>query len=302
MSEQKMNEEMTPSSPELGQKRDDFYIGWKPQAPASISKHTKRVLLVLFPAVLVLGFLLAANQKKFSSATFEFGSLTRITGIYMNKPVPSVRVANGKNLWNTPSYITIPLVGFGKHGAGGIIESIQKEKKIDFTNREITLKGTLLYNDGKLLMQIDGNDTPLVATGNTRNDISITDEKELGVVHVKGEIVDPKCFFGVMKPGEGKVHKDCAIRCILGGISPVLKVQNEKGAMNYYLLAGTGGVNINEGVKDFVAEPVEIEATAVQQGDWIVLYTNKEKIRRISRIELVYPSMLTISCQPNCIK
>ena len=47
------------------------------------------------------------------------------------------------------------------------------------------------------------------------------------MMDVKGEIVDPKCFFGVMKPGEGKPHKDCAIRCILGGIPPVLKVTDE---------------------------------------------------------------------------
>ena len=70
--------------------------------------------------------------------------------------------------------------------------------------------------------------------------------KDLGITKIKGEIIDPKCYFGVMKPGEGKPHRDCAIRCILGGISPMLAVKNEKGEANYYLLASSDGGSINK--------------------------------------------------------
>ena len=105
-----------------------------------------------------------------------------------------------------------------------------------------------------------------------------------------------------MKPGEGKVHKDCAIRCILGGIPPVLRVQNEKGEANYYLLVGPHGEKMNEAVKDLVAEPVEIEARAVQQGDWIILYTGKEKMKQISKRELFFPELQAVACVTNCKK
>ena len=37
-------------------------------------------------------------------------------------------------------------------------------------------------------------------------------------VTLKGEIIDPKCYLGAMKPGGGKTHKACAMRCIAGGI------------------------------------------------------------------------------------
>ena len=40
-----------------------------------------------------------------------------------------------------------------------------------------------------------------------------------------------------MKPGEGKPHRDLAIRCKLGAISPVLAVKNTKGEANYYLVS-----------------------------------------------------------------
>lgn len=38
---------------------------------------------------------------------------------------------------------------------------------------------------------------------------------------LEDEIIDPKCYFGVI-PGKGKIHRSCAIRCISDGIPPVL--------------------------------------------------------------------------------
>lgn len=274
----------------------EFYIGWMDEAPATYSKHVKKALLILLPVVLVIGYLMAVSQQKFSTANFEFGTLTAVKGIYFSKPVPSIKVISGKDMFGNASYITAPLVGFGKAGANGVIEDLQNEKGTDFNNKEITIKGTLLYNDGKLLMQVDGNDNPLVSVGGIASSSLASVLKELGNIKVKGEVVDPKCFFGVMKPGYGKVHKDCAIRCISGGIPPVLKVQDENGKTNFYLIVGPNGEKMNDMVKDFVAEPVEIEARAVQQDDWIILYTGKEKIQHISKRELVYPALTTLAC------
>lgn len=280
----------------------DFYIGWQAQAPASITRHIKRVIGLLFAFMIVIGLLLARNQKKFSTANFEFGSLTEVTGFYFNKPVPSIKAENGTDRFGNKTYVTIPLVGFGKFGAEGVMDMLEKEQGTSLNQKELTLKGTLLYNDGKLLMQIDANDKPLISTGKMADIASIPVQKEIGTIKLRGEIVDPKCFFGVMKPGEGKVHKDCAIRCILGGIPPVVRVQNEKGEANYYLLVGPHGEKMNEAVKELVAEPVEIEARAVQQGDWIILYTGKEGMRQISKRELFFPQLQAVACITNCRK
>ena len=274
----------------------EFYIGWMDKAPATFSKHVKKMLLLLLPVVLIIGYLIAASQQKFSTSNFEFGTLTEVKGIFFSNPIPCLKIISKKDMFGNSSYITVPLVGFGKAGADGLIQDLQKEKGISFDNKEITLKGTLLYNDGKLLMQIDGNDQPLTHVGETANSSLAPVLKELGNMKVKGEVVDPKCFFGVMKPGYGKVHKDCAIRCISGGISPVLKVQDESGRTNFYLIVGPNGERMNEAVKDFVAEPVEIDARAVQQDDWIILYTGKEKMKHISRRALSYPNQEVVAC------
>ena len=105
-----------------------------------------------------------------------------------------------------------------------------------------------------------------------------------------------------MKPGEGKPHRDCAIRCILGGISPMLAVKNEKGEINYYLLASDDGGSINEAVQDFVAEPVQMKARLVQNDDWVVAYiSTKENIKRYSYLQSRFGNTIQ-SCMLNCIK
>ncbi|MEP7318743.1 MAG: hypothetical protein ABI921_08370 [Panacibacter sp.] len=277
---------------------EEFYIGWMAKAPDSFAKWIKKYLLFLLFVVIVLGVLLALSQKKFGTGNFEFGTLTEVKGVYFNKPVANIKVLNGKDIWGNESFITIPLIGFGKHGADGTIAEIEKEKNISLDGKEVTLKGTLLYNDGKLLMQIDANDQPFVSIGSTVTATSLRPiMKDLGMINIKGEIVDPKCFFGVMKPGEGKPHKDCATRCILGGIPPVLKVTAENGNQNYYLIVGLNGEKMNEAVKDFVALPVEVHAKVVQYNDWIVLYVNADNgINKISRSAFYQPHTSMIAC------
>jgi hypothetical protein len=242
-----------------------------------------------------VGYLIAIHQKKFSTANFEFGKTTEVKGVYYNSPVPMLKVFDKNNL-----SITLPLVGYGKHGAETAIMELEKEKAVSLNGKEVTLKGTLIYGDGKTLLQIDKNDDPVVNIG-PGSTIQLQ-QKDLGTQTIRGEIIDPKCYFGVMKPGEGKVHRDCAIRCILGGIPPVLHVQNEKGESNYYLIVGPNGEKMNEAVQDLVAEPVSIEARVVQQDDWIILFTGKEGIKRISYTQLRDPNAKIIACTTNCIK
>jgi hypothetical protein len=269
----------------LHMKNDEFYIGWMDQAPKGFTLCIKKYLFVLLPVIILLGALLALSQKKFGTGNFEFGILTEVKGIYFNEPVPNIKVLNGKDIWGTENYITVPLIGFGKHGAEGVIADLEKEKNSSFEGKEIRLKGTLLYNDGKLLMQVDANDKPLTAVSDNKKDTLLFKQpKEIGMLDIKGEIVDPKCFFGVMKPGEGKPHKDCAIRCILGGIPPVLKVTNDEGKQNYYLIVGAHGEKMNEAVQDYVASQVTIHAKAVEYGDWIVLYVPRNGLQYYSYI------------------
>jgi len=282
---------------------NDFYIGWMSKSPRSFSNFIKKYLTTLILIVLALGVTLALLQKKFATGTFEFGKLAEIKGVYLNEPVPAIKVVNGKNIWGQISYITIPLVGYGKHGADGIISEIEKEKAVILDKKQVTLKGTLLYNDGKTILQIDKNDHPVVNIGETASKEVLPQLEDLGIRKVKGEIIDPKCYFGVMKPGEGKPHRDCAIRCILGGIPPVFHVQDNHGESNYYLIVGPHGEKMNEAVRDYVAEPTEITARLVKYDDWIVMFVqDQEPIHRISYLSLIRDDVQLLSCSKSCLK
>jgi hypothetical protein len=281
----------------------EFYIGWMRKAPKSYAKFAKKYLIILFSVAIILAILLAISQKQFSTANFEYGQLTEVKGIYFNSPVPCIKVVNGKNIWGNLSYITIPLVGYGKKGADGILADFEKENNISLDQKQLTLKGTLLYNDGKTILQIDKDDNPVLNISADKISTNLLPQKkDLGIQIVNGEIIDPKCYFGVMKPGEGKPHRDCAVRCILGGIPPMFFVKNEKDEANYYLLVGANGEKISEAIKNFVAEPVSIEAKLVQYDDWIVMYVqDSNKINRISYLRRKFGNAIQF-CSVGCVK
>ena len=60
-----------------------------------------------------------------------------------------------------------------------------------------------------------------------------------------GELVDTKCFLGVMRPATGKVHRGCAIRCLSGGAPPGLLVRDDRGDSGALLLAGPEGKRLD---------------------------------------------------------
>ncbi len=280
-------------------KNDEFFIGWMPKAPPTFAKHIKKVIIMLIVFVAAAAMLLSLSQKKFGTGNFEFGKLTEVKGIYFNAPVPFLKAMNGNDIFGRPVFITIPLIGYGKSGAEGAIADVEKQKNISLDKKEVIMKGTLLYNDGKLLMQIDANDSFLVQVKNDINNTVLPTITDMGKRIIKGEIVDPKCFFGVMKPGEGKAHKDCAVRCILGGIPPVLKVTDDAGRQNYYLLVGENGEKMNEAVKDYVAEPVSVAARVIKRDDWIILYVIAKGIERYSYLQEHFGNDIT-SCPIAC--
>src|SRR5581483_5422548 len=165
-------------------KNDEFYIGWMSNAPRSFASTIKKYLLVVLPTIIALGVLLALSQKKFGTGNFEFGTLTQVKGIYSNIPVPNIKVVDGKDIWGNENYITVPLIGYGKFGADGIIADLEKQKQTSLQGKEVILKGTLLYNDGKLLMQIDESDKPLINVGENKNSEVAPTKKELGSMNV----------------------------------------------------------------------------------------------------------------------
>lgn len=102
-------------------------------------------------------------------------------------------------------------------------------------------------------------------------------------VTLKGEIVDSKCYLGVMNPGSLTPHRGCAVRCISGGIPPILLVRQEKGPPLYFLLVSSDGSPVNKQVLDMVAAPVEITGNIVRQGELSILRADPSTYRRVAK-------------------
>ena len=271
----------TPPSKKAGS-RDDFFIGWKPLSSKVISGRFQKLILLLCFLASALSVLLAISQKKFSASVFEAGQLTELTGVYSSTPVPCLRIRIDSSAQAFPRWISIPLVGNGKHGAEDIMVDLEKKGHFSLQRKEVTLRGTLLYFDGKTLLQIDPSEHPLVSVSPT-GALEGIPRDIAGIQTIQGEIIDPKCYFGVMKPGEGRAHSDCATRCLLGGIPPVFMVKNALGQANYYLILGQNGQPINNELQHFIGIPVTLQAKRKTLDDWIILYVEDPgQIHRVS--------------------
>lgn len=198
------------------------------------------------------GLLFAVAQQNFANSTFEFGKTTEFQGRLVKKPYPSLIVTTTLEDNHTDQKPFL-LVAPGKHGATPLIEG--------FTERNIRLRGALIHREeGQMIEVVPGSITQAAEapreTGATRR---------LGGFTLRGEIVDSKCFLGVMNPGEGKVHRDCAVRCISGGIPPAFLTSDLTGKPQILLLSGENGRPLDKEAYLYrVAQPVQIHGQVLE--------------------------------------
>ena len=257
----------------------DFYIGWSNEFPNKSKKAIRRLLLVFSSLVLILVFLMVYFTKPFNDHVFELGQVRTFTGIYFNDPVPILVLNKGQSPIKNQNHAL--LVGYGKNGARTFLDPVEGERG-PLNGKKIELRGTLIYGDGRLLIELTERENSVVEVHET-GPVN-REQNSLGLRSVTGEILDPKCWFGVMKPGEGKVHKSCAIRCISGGIPPVLRVGRE-GENEYFVLVGDSKP-LNKEILPFVAEQVDVSGTVEEINGWKVLRTSIEEINYVKSDKL----------------
>jgi len=102
---------------------------------------------------------------------------------------------------------------------------------------------------------------------------------DLGAVTLTGEIVDSKCYLGVMNPGQGKVHRDCAALCLNGGIPPIFVTTD---GTEQLLLVGLDGRALGrDALREFIAEPIRIQGQLVKTGSARLLKINPATLRHM---------------------
>ena len=251
-----------------------------PKAPKRIARFVMAFVALLFIVMGSMSFFLSTTHNHINNGTYEFGELTELKGVINMEPVPHIRILVGprgrvgKN---------IMLIGYGKFGARSSVEKMAEKIGRDIDQVEVTIRGTLIYQDGFTLMELTEKENALLNHEPIKNpDMYNSLQLATGIQSLTGEIIDPKCYFGSMKPAQNKPHKSCAALCISGGIPPMYVVQTEQKTAKYYILKGLNGEDINEEVLDFVAEGTNVAGKVVQLNEWNVLYIDPSKIRKLN--------------------
>jgi sulfoxide reductase heme-binding subunit YedZ len=243
--------------------RGDFYIGWSGVWPPALGRWLLGQAVILGGLALLLGPLLAVPQQTFGPSRFEFGRTRTLEGDLRLSPVPVLSVPRPDG--GARSYL---LVGQGKHGV--------PEELLALDGHRVRLDGTLAYRGDQTLLELSS--LPPADLGPATHAPPPVPEGEVTLV---GEIVDSKCFLGVMNPGNLKPHRACAVRCISGGIPPLLLVRDGQQTVRHVLLVGPGGEAIGQSLLDYVAEPVRISGRLERMDDLFVLRARLDSLARL---------------------
>lgn len=250
---------------------DDFYIGWESKAAPGIGKTARRAAVLVLLLALLVPVVLAVSQRMIGASVFEWGHHKTFSGILQTTPYPHLLVPRPGNADGRLSFSTYHLVAPWKFG-------LKPEAIAAFDGKSVSLRGTLIYRGNQTMIEVVPDS---IQATNTAAVVALPQKMPLGKQTLIGEIVDSKCFLGVMNPGQLTPHRACAIRCISGGVPPVLLVRQKDGPGIYLLLVSTEGKPVNKQVLDLVAEPVEITGEVVRQGELLILRADPVTYRRV---------------------
>jgi hypothetical protein len=252
--------------------RDPLYVGYLP-LPKSIKRFIVPWLIGNLVLAVGIAAVVAQQHREPGDGVWETGRVTKIEGTLVIDPYPLLKTSEGTYL----------LVEQGKIGAVGRVKDLRAGN-----NYEIS--GYIIEREGRKVLEIDSSiDNPIRAIGGDLSvpigldfaDTSTIFPEMLGTHTLRGEIVDPKCYLGVMQPGDGKTHKTCATLCIKGGIPPMLVVRDKSGNTAAYLVTDAEGNAFPESHHEYIADPIEITGQVLRDGDLLVLRADLDSIRRL---------------------
>jgi hypothetical protein len=273
-----VNESVQPQSDAPEADRDEFFIGWLP-TPRKYARFLRPIAVALLFAAGGMAAAVALLQRDPGAGRWDADNVRTFEGIVYTRPYAMIRVP-GESPGDAPR--TMLLVEDGKFGALPRVERLVQGRAEGVAVR---VTGTILHRDGRSMLELaEGEEgmRRLTAAEEAKLPPLGWPAPEVLAEHVtlQGEIIDPKCYLGAMKPGGGKTHKACAMLCISGGVPPMLVTRDASKNETFYLLATEEGGAANERVLDFVGDPVEISGRLERHGDLLLLRIAADGVRR----------------------
>lgn len=242
---------------------DDFYIGYLDESPRRLSRHTRRMLVLLAVLAVALVAIVAGGQRPAESGLFEYGVRRTFEGTLHEGPLPLLRCSSADG--STTNYL---LVGFGKYGLPRFAHGHH--------GRRVRFDGTLILKGSGAMIEMNDEKSFAVLDATAAGE-PVPKEMDLGDVELSGELVDTKCYFGVMRPATGKVHRACAVRCLAGGVPPGLLLRDGNGDGVVVLLGDEAGKSPAFDVQ-WAARSVSVAGTLTLRDGLPVLNTTRIRL------------------------
>lgn len=248
----------------MNKQSPEFYVGYL--------ALPKRLRWVLSALILILAGLLAFDAWLVASLQPHSGdgkwadTPREFTGTLQRTPYPALRVH--------------------ENGAPRTYILISDEKRsADAELGQITDGATIKVNGYEIeraamgMIQLAGTGADVTVASHAP---AIPDEpRELhGRTELTGEIVDSKCWLGVMRPGDGHIHKACASLCIRGGIPPMFVVRGAGDPQVLFLTRFDGSAMPPQLILDYVADPVSLAGVIEKRGDIFLFKADLATLKR----------------------
>ena len=250
-----------------------FFVGYLSTPPA-LRKFYIPLVILLMVACAFFGYSLANSQKTTGPAQWLTANPQTIQGLIKLQPYPVLHRFNPE----APDEVeSILLVAQGKHSAGKFVTDLDGEM-VDVT-------GFPIYRGGWSMLELRSKDdvqlvkTASQAQGHWDRLRSKTQVTSLGEIDFSGEVADSKCFLGVMKPGEGVVHRACAEVCLIGGLPAMLLVEGDDQQRYGYMLTTDEGESASHIVAMHAGDVMQVSGELMQKGSLLYI-----KIQQTTRL------------------
>jgi len=226
---------------------DEFYIGYESAMPERMAARIAVTTAALLTIAFSLAVIVATAQRRSAAGTFEYGVERSFEGRIVEYPYPALAVDGRDGIeWYW-------LVGPGKHGAALLATGLDR--------RRVRLSGSLIERDGDRMIEVVPASVTTIGSGLSPD----LPTETIGGRLVEGEIADSKCHLGVMKPGEGPTHRDCAVRCLLGDIPPML-IERRGGDSRRMALVSADGRSLAGVLGPLAGRPVRVRGILLRRG------------------------------------
>jgi hypothetical protein len=243
---------------------DEFYIGYEAGVPPATAARVRHVVPTLIVALLVAASLGLWLHARLGPSRFDFGRPHAAEGVLTRRPYPALDVG-GRTVW---------LVGQGKHGAEATLGAAP--------DGPVRLEGATIARGPHEMLEVVPGSVHALAEGAPPTPAPHHVTMAGDEVTLTGQIVDSKCFLGVMNPGEGTVHRDCAGLCLRGGIPPMLLVRDERGDESLVLLVGDDGRAIGPELAQMAGLAVRVRGRLTRDDTLPRLATDPAAITRLA--------------------